>query len=160
MTHPGFRELFGRAPEVSVQAPGRVNLIGEHTDYNDGFVLPTTIPQHTRVELARSNDDVVRIWSTSMATEAPATYRLGAEARQQTWIDYPQGVPAVLAEAGAELVGFDARIESTIPRGSGLSSSAAEELRPAPIGSSLATRMLTPGRSTPARINSPATPKT
>ena len=121
---PSFRDLFGRDAEVSVEAPGRVNLIGEHTDYNDGFVLPTTIPQHTRIELAKTGGDEVRLWSANRPGE-PASYRLGAETRQQSWIDYPQGVTRVLAEAGAELVGFDARIESTIPLGSGLSSSAA-----------------------------------
>jgi galactokinase len=124
VTGPSFRDLFGRDPEVAVQAPGRVNLIGEHTDYNDGFVLPTTIPQHTRVELARTDTDVVRVWSANKP-DAPLAYQLGSETRRQSWLDYPQGVTATLAEAGAELVGFDVRIESTIPLGSGLSSSAA-----------------------------------
>jgi galactokinase len=123
VTRPAFRELFGRDAEVSAQAPGRVNLIGEHTDYNDGFVLPTTIPQHTHVELARTGDDRVRVWSANR-TSGPATYRLGDEARRRDWTDYPQGVTAALAEAGLTLGGFDARIESTIPLGSGLSSSA------------------------------------
>jgi galactokinase len=122
---PTFRDLFGREPETSAQAPGRVNLIGEHTDYNDGFVLPMTIPQHTRVELARSDTNVVRVWSANQPDAAPLSYELGRETRTHTWIDYPQGVTAVLAEAGGELVGLDLRIESTIPLGSGLSSSAA-----------------------------------
>jgi galactokinase len=67
----------------------------------------------------------VRLWSANQPDSAPVSYRLGSEARQQSWIDYPQGITQVLAEAGAELSGFDARVESTIPLGSGLSSSAA-----------------------------------
>lgn len=124
MKPPSFRELFGREPEVWAQAPGRVNLIGEHTDYNDGLVLPTVIPQHTRVELAQSKNDRVRVWSANVAGEA-VSYRRGEETRRGSWIDYPQGVTAALAAAGIALGGFDLRIESTIPLGSGLSSSAA-----------------------------------
>ena len=63
---PGFAELFGREPEVKADAPGRVNLIGEHTDYSGGFVLPLAIPQRTRVELARGAGQEVRAWSAEM----------------------------------------------------------------------------------------------
>ncbi len=60
-----FQSLFGRSPTVIARAPGRVNLIGEHTDYNGGFVLPTAIPQVTRAELALRDDGMVRVWSNA-----------------------------------------------------------------------------------------------
>jgi galactokinase len=105
-------------------APGRVNLIGEHTDYHEGYVLPMAIPLRTRVRLERCAGVLVRVRSTAIGGDA-AAYELGHEARGRGWVDYVQGVTAVLARAGAPIGGFDARIESTIPAGSGLSSSAA-----------------------------------
>ncbi len=124
-----FPDLFGRAPAVTAEAPGRVNLIGEHTDYNGGFVLPTAIPQRTRVELAPRPDDVVRAVSVGGPGSAGVVdYRLGAEAPGREWLDYVQGVTSVAREAGHRLGGFDVRISSTVPVGSGLSSSAALEV--------------------------------
>jgi galactokinase len=117
-----FPALFGRPPAVTADAPGRVNLIGEHTDYNGGFVLPTAIPQRTRVELAPRPDRTVRAWSSAAETRQ---YTLGAEAPGQGWLDYVQGVTRLLAADGHTLGGFDVRITSTVPVGSGLSSSAA-----------------------------------
>jgi galactokinase len=123
-----FAQLFGGAPEVQESAPGRVNLIGEHTDYNGGLVLPTAIPQRTRVALARRRDRRVRAWSREAGGAQPATYDLGAEARSGGWLDYVQGVTAALAEAGFAIGGFELRVESDVPVGSGLSSSAALEV--------------------------------
>jgi galactokinase len=121
-----FVDLFGRGPEVTASAPGRVNLIGEHTDYNDGLVLPVTIPQSTRVELARRGGRLVRLWSANVAgAGSPDSYDLGRETRRHDWVDFPQGVTAVLGEAGFEVGGFDLRVESDLPLGGGLSSSAA-----------------------------------
>ena len=119
-----FSELFGKPPVVHAQAPGRVNLIGEHTDYNGGFVLPTAIPQHTRVELAQRQDHVVRAWSSAVALPAPRIYTLGEEKRTASWLDYIQGLTSILRSEGHALLGFDVRIESSVPLGSGLSSSA------------------------------------
>jgi galactokinase len=124
----GFELLFGRPPEVAREAPGRVNLIGEHTDYNDGFVMPIATPQHTRVELATANDEVARVWSASIAADRPMTYRLGDERRRGEWIDYVQGVTAAMRSRGLAIRGFAARIESDVPLGAGLSSSAALEI--------------------------------
>ncbi len=112
---------------VTAVSHGRVNLIGEHTDYNGGFVFPTCIPQSTRVELKRRDDLEVKGVSANFGSE-PLGYRLGEEARQGKWIDYLQGVTFVLARQGAKLGGFEARVESTVPWGSGLSSSAALEV--------------------------------
>jgi galactokinase len=118
-----FATLFGRPPAVSAEAPGRVNLIGEHTDYNGGFVLPTAIPQHTRVELAARSDDIVRAASTAKG-EAVLSFTLGSEQPGHGWLDYVQGVTLLLRKDGHAMRGFDARIASTVPLGSGLSSSA------------------------------------
>ncbi len=119
-----FRQLFGADPEVRTGAPGRANLIGEHTDYSGGFVLPLTIPQHTQVELRRRPDDVARVYSVQVGREA--SYRVGAEAPRHDWLDYVQGVTAVARPR--VLSGFDAWVDSDVPMGSGLSSSAALEV--------------------------------
>jgi galactokinase len=118
-----FATLFGRPPAVSAGAPGRVNLIGEHTDYNGGFVLPTAIPQRTRVELAPRDDGQVRVASTAQGGDA-VSYALGAEEPGRGWLDYVQGVTRLLGAGGHSVRGFDARIDSNVPLGSGLSSSA------------------------------------
>lgn len=119
-----FATLFGRFPAVTGTAPGRVNLIGEHTDYNGGFVLPTAIPQRTHVELAPGTERVVRVWSSATRPAGVLSYTLGAETPGRDWLDYIQGVTRILRTEGFRLSGFDARIESTVPLGSGLSSSA------------------------------------
>jgi galactokinase len=119
-----FATLFGGPPAVSATAHGRVNLIGEHTDYNGGFVLPALIPQRTRVELAPRAGRRVRVASAQVPGPVE-TYDLGAEWPSRTWLDYVQGVTHLLAERGHALSGFDAWVDSTVPVGSGLSSSAA-----------------------------------
>src|SRR6266545_7559968 len=96
MTTP---ELEQRSRIITARAPGRVNLIGEHTDYNYGFVLPTPIPQHTTVQLRLTDAPVVEARSADMPGESHA-YRLGEELRQHGWIDYVQGVTQILARDG------------------------------------------------------------
>lgn len=123
-----FADLFGRPPEVRTDAPGRVNLIGEHTDYSGGFVLPLAIPQRTRVELAARQDRRVFAWSANMRGSEIEEFALGEEARGEGWLDYVQGITRALALAGHPIRGFDLRIESQVPPGSGLSSSAALEV--------------------------------
>jgi galactokinase len=109
---------------ATAEAHGRVNLIGEHTDYHDGFVLPMIIPQLTRVELTLRQDQRVRVTSAKV-TSVPAVYDAGGEQPGRGWLDYVQGVTAMLARAGHRVPGFDLHIESDIPVGAGLSSSAA-----------------------------------
>jgi galactokinase len=114
---------------VIATAPGRVNLIGEHTDYNGGYVLPMAIPQRTRVELTRRTDQTVTAWSASHShDQPPLAYELGHERRGGTWLDYVQGVTLAAREAGFQFGGFNLRISSEVPTGSGLSSSAALEV--------------------------------
>jgi len=118
-----FEELFDRAAETQAVAPGRVNLIGEHTDYNGGLVLPTPIDRRTVVTLAATPGDEVRVASDNIDGLA-YTYTLGAEARRGTWLDYVQGVTKLLRDEGSAVRGFDALVATELPLGGGLSSSA------------------------------------
>ncbi len=121
-----FRAQFGYPPALTADAPGRVNLIGEHTDYNGGLVLPVAIPQRTRVALAPRADDTVRVWSDAAeAAGKVESYRQGDERHGRGWLDYVQGVTYVARADRLALRGFDAAVCSTVPVGSGLSSSAA-----------------------------------
>jgi galactokinase len=104
-----------------------VNLIGEHTDYHQGLVLPTVIPQRTRVVVTRRNDATVRARSDRMSG-GTLQYELGRERRSSGWLDYVQGVTFALRAAGLAIAGFEAQIESDVPVGAGLSSSAALEV--------------------------------
>ncbi|HEU0034968.1 MAG TPA: galactokinase [Kofleriaceae bacterium] len=115
---------------VTSSAPGRVNLIGEHTDYNGGFVLPTPIPQRATVELRTRSDRQVRVWSREMAVVSDRweDYELGQERRRGGWLDYVMGCTEALRNAGHALSGAELRIASDVPVGSGLSSSAALEV--------------------------------
>lgn len=103
-------------------APGRVNLIGEHTDYNDGFVLPVALPLRLRVELTPRDDALVRVRSDALGG---AEYRIGEERPGQGWIDRVQAITFVLVKDGHPIPGFDARVRSDLPIGAGLASSAA-----------------------------------
>jgi galactokinase len=124
-----FAGLFGVAPMVVSSAHGRVNLIGEHTDYNGGFVLPTLIPQATVAAVASSSGRRVRVWSRELSTESSLqVFDLGREKAGQGWLDYVQGVTVALRHAGFETGGFDLALASDVPLGSGLSSSAALEV--------------------------------
>src|SRR5690349_16947658 len=96
---------------VAAGAPGRVNLIGEHTDYHDGYVLPTVIPQRTRVLLRRRDDRRVRARSAAMGDQWHE-YEAGHETRGGSWLDYVQGVTASMAQHGIEVPGFEVQIDS------------------------------------------------
>ena len=124
-----FASIFGRPPTVVADAPGRVNLIGEHTDYNGGLVLPVAIPQRTSAALAPRDDDRVRAASADVPDGGTVReYRLGDERPTAGWLDYVQGVTRTLGADGHRLRGFDLLLESRVPVGAGLSSSAALEV--------------------------------
>jgi galactokinase len=124
-----FTALFGVAYTAQTEAFGRVNLIGEHTDYNDGFVLPTAIPQSTVAAVARRDDRDVRAWSAELSgARTVDQFVLGEERPGRGWLDYVQGLTQALAASGHVIGGFDLALRSTVPLGSGLSSSAALEV--------------------------------
>ena len=106
-------------------APGRINLIGEHTDYNDGLVMPIALRLGVRVEASTRDDGSVRLRTDAAIAPREATYELGAERRDGTWVDRARGVTANLAQQGFHIGGFDAEITSDLPLGAGLGSSAA-----------------------------------
>lgn len=123
-----FEQEFGSAPDGVWQAPGRVNLIGEHTDYNEGFVLPFAIDRTARVAVAVRQDATVRLLSTfgdqGMVTASLESLRPGAA---KGWTKYPLGVVWALRERGIDVPGLDLLLDSDVPLGAGLSSSHAIE---------------------------------
>ncbi|MHC0433989.1 galactokinase [Streptomyces sp. O3] len=127
----GFRALYGRQPDGVWAAPGRVNLIGEHTDYNDGFVMPFALPHTTLAAAARRDDGVLRLHSGSPDVPGDVVeLRLDelAPGRADGWADYPAGVAWALRDAGYPAGGAELHLASTVPHGAGLSSSAALEV--------------------------------
>jgi len=123
-----FEARFRRPPTGVVRAPGRVNLIGEHTDYNDGFVLPIAIERQIVGCLGRRDDGVVRFASLQAAEEATVDLDAPIAPGRPSWANYCKGVAAGLLKRGIELRGADVLFGSDIPLGAGLSSSAALEV--------------------------------
>lgn len=121
-----FTEKFNSNPDFTVRSPGRVNLIGEHIDYNDGFVLPMAIPLQTEMAVAPRVDETVRLYSPIFNEERQ--FQLSDLKKTKSWIDYAQAVASVLGADGVPLRGFDGVVSSDLPLGSGLSSSASLEV--------------------------------
>jgi len=121
-----FTARFGGEPSTVVRSPGRVNLIGDHTDYNDGFVLPIAIDRAIWIASRPRDDAMVRVWSGH--ADQTTEFSLGALERGGGWSAYLQGVTFELTRLGVGLRGWDGVILSEIPPGAGLSSSAALEL--------------------------------
>jgi galactokinase len=121
-----FAERFGGPPDATVRAPGRVNLIGEHTDTSDGFVLPMAIDREVRLALRPREDAAVRLVALDLDEEA--SFDATAPDAKEGWSAYAHGVAWSLARDGHRLRGFDGVFAGDVPRGAGLSSSAALEL--------------------------------
>lgn len=125
-----FNETFGYAPTHTIQAPGRVNLIGEHTDYNDGFVLPCAIDYQTVIACAKRDDRQVRVVAVdydnqqdSFSLDAPIL-----SVKEPMWANYVRGVVKHLQQRDASFGGVDMVIAGDVPQGAGLSSSASLEV--------------------------------
>jgi galactokinase len=123
-----FKTAFGRLPDGVWQAPGRVNLIGEHTDYNEGFVLPFAIDKTARVAVGVRPDSTVRLLSTygDQGLTTADTASLDGRAAKG-WTKYPLGVIWSLQQRGIDVPGLDLLLDSDVPLGAGLSSSHAIE---------------------------------
>lgn len=122
-----FRDTFGAPPEGVWSAPGRVNLIGEHTDYNSGLCLPIALPQRTFAAVRRRGDDLVRIVSAQGDGVVEVALDDVAPGRPGGWAAYVAGVPWALRRAGYAVSGLDVAVDGRVPLGAGLSSSAALE---------------------------------
>ena len=122
-----FRARFG-TPAAIYRAPGRVNLIGEHTDYNDGFVLPAAIEFYCWVAAARRSDKKLVIHSENLRETIEASLESISPAARGHWSNYPVGVGWALEEVGKRLRGANLLVTSDVPLGAGLSSSAAIEV--------------------------------
>ena len=118
---------FGASPQVVASAPGRVNLIGEHTDYNDGFVLPAAIDRATAVAVGARDDDRL-VMNPGSAQDASFSLARLYPSEQRAWTDYLTGVASLLQGRGTPLCGANVYVYGNVPRGAGLSSSAALEL--------------------------------
>lgn len=130
-----FEETYGSVPAI-FSAPGRVNLIGEHTDYNEGFVLPMAIDRRTYVAIAKRGDRRVRAKSLVLKEDGEFDLDDRSPALERKWLGYAAGVAWTLTEQGLKLTGADLLIDSDVPIGGGLSSSAALEVA---TGKALAT---------------------
>ena len=122
-----FADLYGQTPRL-FRAPGRVNLIGEHTDYNDGFVLPMAIDRETVVAAAAREDRHVRAISLNLEESFEFDLDRPGPPRRGVWLDYLEGVAQALEAGGVRLKGADLMVSSDVPVGAGLSSSAALEI--------------------------------
>jgi len=122
-----FEERFHRPPRVIVRAPGRVNLIGEHTDYNDGFVLPLAIDRAIWIALEPCDDRKVAVYSADF--KQAGEFSLDQfEHKKEGWLEYLKGVAWSLKDAGYTLNGWQGVMQGDVPKGAGLSSSAALEV--------------------------------
>lgn len=122
-----FQGRFGQSPTWIVRAPGRVNMIGEHTDYNDGFVMPLAINRAVWIALRPRSDRQVVIHSADF--EQTAEFSLDQLAKDQPgWVEYLKGVAWSLQDAGLKLSGWEGALMGDVPQGAGLSSSAALEM--------------------------------
>ena len=125
-----FAGRFGHTPDLVVLAPGRVNLIGEHTDYNDGFVLPCAIGPATMVAISKRHDNNVEVIAADFG-DAGDQFGLELPLQrniEQPWADYVRGVISALQNAGYALSGAKIAIAGSLPKGAGLSSSASLEV--------------------------------
>lgn len=140
-----FHQQFGDEPQIVVRAPGRVNIIGEHTDYNDGFVLPMAIDRAIWIALRPRPDREIHLHSLDY--QETAVFHLDTLAREADhWPEYVKGVTWALQSDNIQLQGWEGIVAGDIPRGAGLSSSAALELATARASLALTGQPWEPAR--------------
>lgn len=141
-----FSKVYGRPPRWIVAAPGRVNLIGEHTDYNDGFVLPMAIERYAMMaaDKAAGGQNVIQIRDVSGAEPAMIDLSVPIKPGVPKWSNYPRGVIAGCLERNMNPGGLDVLLNSTVPLGSGLSSSASLEVCTATLIEAVTGRTIVP----------------
>ena len=122
-----FWQRFGKEPQLFI-SPGRINIIGEHTDYNDGFVLPAAIDKHISIAICKNGDaEKCRFWALNIEEYLEFSLSEIAPVQEPLWANYLLGVTGEIRKMGFELAGFDCVFAGNIPLGAGLSSSAALE---------------------------------
>jgi galactokinase len=139
-----FARCFGHPPRCVVAAPGRVNLIGEHTDYNDGYVLPMAIERYTVIAGETNNRREVTLHSVTTGETARFSVHPKVTPGEPAWSNYARGVIAGFPHPRKKIIGFDAVIDSGLPYGGGLASSAALEVAVATLLEALTGRTLDP----------------
>lgn len=132
-----YHSTFGEQPQFVVRAPGRVNLIGEHTDYNEGFVLPAAIDREMMIAASPTIDNQVHVYSDEYKQQDNFSLDAIEKSATHPWSDYLRGTLATLQEKGHKLVGFKAALSGNVPQGAGLSSSAAYEVAVATLVSKM-----------------------
>ncbi len=128
-----YRDRFGSEPEWVAAAPGRVNLIGEHIDYNDGFVMPMAINRYVVIAGGHCEGAAANLYSVNLDDAAAVPLDATARPRAMHWTNYLRGVIALFAGKGYVVPGFNAVVQSNVPTGGGLSSSAALEVATATL---------------------------
>ena len=139
-----FKRLYGKLPTIWARAPGRVDLMGSHTDYNMGFVMTMTIDRDTWIAASPRKDNQIAIHSCNISGGALFSLMDIQHDEITPWTNYVRGVAATMQASGYDLSGFDGLVHSTIPFGSGLSSSAAIEMATALLFKSLGGLELDP----------------
>lgn len=123
-----FAKQFNKQPQMVIRAPGRVNLIGEHTDYNEGFVFPAAIDREMMVAASLNDSAIVQVFSLDYGEFDSFPLDCLSKSEDHEWSNYLRGVLDILQKAGYRLAGFDAVLSGNVPQGAGLSSSAAFEV--------------------------------
>ncbi len=128
MKPPDFSQIYGVSPEISSSAPGRINIIGEHTDYNGGYVLPAAIDLRNHFQASQRNDGLVHVRAADFDEEDQFTVDAVVPSETKRWANYVRGIFWALSQAGFRLRGINGLIWGEVPLESGLSSSAALEV--------------------------------